>query len=103
MLGNPLLHLDGKPETVNTKGNDGKQEPLNEVTEKLSAGTVKSQSVTVDNGVLYQPSLFETYCPRSTDTQCEGNDKALENTDTDHTEKTACEFGFHIFALLLEN
>ena len=99
MLSNPLLHLNGKPEAVDTQSDDGKQEPLNEVTKKLSAGTVEGQSVAIDNGVLNVPGLFQTNRPRGTKTESKENDNVLENTNTYQSEKTAREFGFHSFAL----
>ena len=99
MLSNPLLHLNGKPEAVDTQSDDGKQEPLNEVTKKLSAGTVEGQSVAVDNGMLNVPRLLQTNCPRGTNSKSKRNDNGLENTNTYHSKKTAREFGFHSFAL----
>ena len=35
VLGDPLLHLDGEPECVNAKGDDGEKHPLDVVAEQL--------------------------------------------------------------------
>ena len=59
MLGDPLLHLDGKPEGVNTEGDDGQKHPLDVVAKELRALAVKGQTVTVDHGVLDVPSLYK--------------------------------------------
>ena len=55
VLGDPLLHLDSEPEAVDTESDNGKQEPLDKVTEQLSSGSVEGKSVAVNNGVLYGP------------------------------------------------
>ena len=71
MLGNPLLHLDAKPEGINTKGDDGEEEPLDVVTEELSAVAIKVELSAIDLGVACNPRFLDTYRPRECET--EGN------------------------------
>ena len=41
VLGDPLLHLDGEPEGIDAKGNDGEKEPFDVVAKKLCAIAVE--------------------------------------------------------------
>jgi hypothetical protein len=63
MLYQPLLHLDLQPKGVDAKGDNGQQEPLDVATEKLSAGAVKGQLVTINEGVLCDSALLHADGP----------------------------------------
>ena len=89
---NPLLHLDRKPESVNTDSNDSEKEPLDVVAEELSAVAVKCELSAVYNGMLCIPFFLKAYCPGSAETQSKENEKKLQNANSYHTQKTACEF-----------
>ena len=95
VLGDPLLHLDREPEGINAKGDNAQQEPLDEVAEKLTAVTVKGEALSVDDGMLDVPSFLQADGPRSTQAKGKGDDDSLQNADTDHSKKTACELRFH--------
>ena len=101
MLGDPLLHLDSQPKTVNAEGDEGQKEPLDVVAEQLTSRAVKGQSFAVDDGVLGDPSLLDAYSPGEAQAESEGDDQALQNADADHAEKSACEFRFHKSVLLM--
>ena len=92
VLSNPLLHFDIKPEAVNTKGDERQQKPLDVVAEQLAARAVKGELTAVDDGVLGQPVLLEANGPGKAKTERKGDDKALQNADADHAEKSAGEF-----------
>ena len=100
VLGDPLLHLDGYPETVDTKGDEGQEEPLDVVTEQLSARAVKDELSSIDNGVLGDPVLLDANSPGKAEAKGEHSDQALQNADADHAEKSAGEFRFHKRVLL---
>ena len=75
MLCNPLLHLDAKPEAVDTAGDDGEEEPLDVVAKQLTALAVKSNLVSVNHGVLCNTTLIYTNCSRSANAKCNRNQK----------------------------
>lgn len=95
MRNNPSLHLDSKPEGIDTKSDDGKKEPLDVVTEELKSVTVEVKLLAIDNGVLSIPSFLKADCPGSADTKGEDDDKCLKNACAYHSKKAACEFRFH--------
>ena len=71
VLGDPLLHLDGEPEGVDAKGNNGEKQSLDVVTEQLDTRAVKGQLVTVDDRVLHVPSFLDAKRPGKANAQGE--------------------------------
>ena len=57
MLRNPLFHFNIKPEAVNTQRDNRQEEPLDIVAEKLSARTIKHQTMTINRRVLGFPRM----------------------------------------------
>ena len=91
----PLLHLNGKPEAVNTKGYNGKKEPLNVVAEQLHACAVKVKLLSVNDGVIGEPTLIHTYCPGKSKSESTAGDQAAKYADTDHFNDSAGKLRFH--------
>lgn len=77
VLGDPLLHLNGQPEGIDTKGDKGQKEPFDIISEKLCSGAVKGQSVAVNDRMLHIPSLLQANRPRSTEAKRKYNDQPL--------------------------
>ena len=65
VFGYPLFHLDAQPKGIDATGDDGEQEPFDIIAEKLSAGTVKGELASVDDGVFCNPGLLQANSPRS--------------------------------------
>ncbi len=91
----PLLHLNGKPEAVNTKGYNGKKEPLNVVAEQLHACAVKVKLLSVNDGVIGEPTLIHTYCPGKSNSEGTAGNNTAENADTNHFDNSAGKLRFH--------
>ena len=102
MLGDPLRHLDGEPEGIDTESDDGEKEPLDVVAEQLSARAIEGELMSVDYGVLNIPSFFHTNRPRESDTKGYNDEDRLQNADADHSEKSACELRIHNVSPLIE-
>jgi hypothetical protein len=95
VLHEPLLHIDAEPESVDAERDDGEEEPLYVVAEKLSARAVEYQPVSVNESVLGNPFFLHADCPRSAYSKRDEAEQGLQDADADESEKTACEFGFH--------
>ena len=94
VLGLPLFELDVKPEGVDTKGDDGEQEPLDPVTEQLHGCTGEFQSVAIDHGVLGFPTVNHTDRPGETNAEGEGSDQGAEDLPADLLQQAAVKIGF---------
>ena len=95
MLNYPFLHFNGKPEGVDTKGDEGEEVPKNELAEELTALTVENKLTAVNGSVLCYPGLVETDRPRSCKTTGDSDDEVLQNVDTDKAKKASRELRFH--------
>ena len=58
VLHEPLLHIDAEPESVDAERDDGEEEPLYVVAEKLSARAIEYQPMSVNESVLGNPFSF---------------------------------------------
>ena len=67
VLKNPFLHLDSYPETVNSEGDDGEQNPFDPVAEKLQRRAVERKAPALYNRVFSFPSLYHAYGPGRAD------------------------------------
>ena len=81
VLGYPLFHFDGKPERVDTEGDDGEQKPFDVVAEELTACAIKAEFSAVDDGVTGNPSLFDAYCPGECDAESDDGEEDLQEAD----------------------
>ena len=82
----PLLHLYRNPEAINTKGDKCEQEPLDILTEELSAGAVEYDLIAVDDRVFSYPSLLDAYCPRQAEAESKRNKQAAQNLSADKSQ-----------------
>ena len=89
VLGDPLLHLDAEPERIDTEGDDGEKEPLDVVTEQLSAVAVEVELSAINFGVLRNPRLLDAYRPRERETESNHRQDDLQKGNADETEKAA--------------
>ena len=69
VLHEPLFHVDAEPESVDAQRDDGEEEPLDVIAEKLSARAVEYQTVTVNECMLGDPFFLHADRPRSADTK----------------------------------
>ena len=95
VLRNPFLHIEGEPKAVDTKGDDGEQEPLNVVAEQLGTVAVEGESTTVNNSILGEPGVIHADSPRGSDTECENNNDVGCDVHAEVLKNVACKFGFH--------
>lgn len=79
----PFPQSNGKPETVNTKGDDGQQEPFDPVTEQLHSGTIKAKPVSIDNRMLGFPIVDHAERPGKTDAKREDRDDRAQYAPAD--------------------
>ena len=92
VLGDPVLKLDGKPETEDANGYYREEQPEDASAEELNALTVKGELLAVDNGVVHYPSLHSADCPWRTDSECDDDDEERKKIVAYHAEKLAVEF-----------
>ena len=57
VAGEPLLHLDNKPERIDSERDDAKKHPQNIFAEELTAFAVEVKSASVNYRVVGVPSL----------------------------------------------
>ena len=57
VLGYILSQLDGQPKAIDTKRDNAQEQPDNELTEKLSARTVKADLLAVNDGMFRNPLM----------------------------------------------
>ena len=64
----PVIESGSNPETKDTASDNREQEPLDPVSKKLSAGTVKGKSLAINNRMADDELPHIADSPRSTDT-----------------------------------
>jgi len=84
VLNFPLSNLNGKPECIDTYGDDRKERPFQAVAEKLECIAAKLNLVAADNSVLRFPFDETNFSPCKTkqNKECSYNDQSdLKTTD----------------------
>jgi hypothetical protein len=85
MRNDPSLHFNGKPEAIDSEGNERQEEPFDVVAEKLCARSVKNELLAVDDGVLCVPSFSDADRPRKRNAKGKHTDESLQNADADQS------------------
>lgn len=94
MGGDPFLHLDAKPKSVNSKGDDGQDKPNDVFAKELNSFAIKFQAIPIDDCVLDFPILSKTSCPRVGDTKSEGGHQETQQVISDELDKASIEGRF---------
>jgi hypothetical protein len=71
----PVIESGSNPKSVDTASDNAEQEPLDPVSEELSAGTVKGKSLAINNSMTDDELPHVTNSPGSTDAASNRNNK----------------------------
>lgn len=91
VLGNPLLHLDSKPEGVYAQRDNAEKLPYDELHKKITACTVEVGLLAVNDGMVSDPFLPDADAPGRAQTECDCAQKDHEDPCADKPGQTAGE------------
>ena len=75
----PVIESGSNPETIDTASDNREQEPLDPVSKKLSAGTVKGKSLAINNRMADDELPHIADSPRNTESASDRDNKACYN------------------------
>ena len=92
----PLLHLDGKPQTVDPEGDDGEHYPEDVLSEQLRPVPIESKTLIIDGLMFDGPSLNKAFGPRIAEAKGDTGDDITQKMVSDQLNQFAVKRWFPI-------